>query len=174
MGHRGTDHLVLDRRLTSFPNLLDHFRLHSTGNKVTTSSPSPSRIGLECPKWPPRTMFKVHLGPLQGHVTGTCLLMIIVKSIPHSISERRFAPWLSGQGMMRNRQFSAHHPPRQRRPYPTCTNWCTRPEIQIQNPLFPKTKFLNPDLKSKPRIPTTLKPDPCTRNPRSYALHPIP
>ena len=39
----------------------------------------------------------VHLVPLQGHVTGTCLL-IIVKLITHSVSERGFAPSLCRQG----------------------------------------------------------------------------
>ena len=29
--------------------------------EVTTSSPCPSRIGLECPTRPPRTMFKVNI-----------------------------------------------------------------------------------------------------------------
>ena len=41
----------------------------------------------------------VHLVPLQGHVTGTWLLMIIVRFIPQSVSKRRFAPSLSGQGL---------------------------------------------------------------------------
>ena len=36
----------------------------------------------------------VHLVPFQDHVTGTCLL----KSIPQSVSKRRFPPSLSGQG----------------------------------------------------------------------------
>ena len=36
-------------------------------------------VRLECA--PPRTMFEAHLVPLQGHVTGTCLRMIIVKLI---------------------------------------------------------------------------------------------
>ena len=40
----------------------------------------------------------VHLVPLQGKVTGTCLLMIIVGLIPQSDSQRRFAPSLSGKG----------------------------------------------------------------------------
>ena len=33
-----------------------------------------------------------------GHVTGTCLLMIIVKLIPQSVSKCRFVPSLSGPG----------------------------------------------------------------------------
>jgi hypothetical protein len=38
--------------------------------------------------------------PLQGHVTGPYLLMIIVESIPQSFSRRQFAPSLSGQGLI--------------------------------------------------------------------------
>jgi hypothetical protein len=34
-----------------------------------------------------------------GDVTGTCLRKLIVKIIPHSVSKRRFAPWLSEQGL---------------------------------------------------------------------------
>jgi len=40
----------------------------------------------------------VHLLPLQGHVTGTCLIMTIVNSISQSVSKHRFSSPLSGQG----------------------------------------------------------------------------
>ena len=35
----------------------------------------------------------------KDHVTGTCFLLIIIKVIPQSVSKRRFAPSLSGQGL---------------------------------------------------------------------------
>ena len=38
------------------------------------------------------TRSEAHLFPLQGHMTETCLLMIVVASIPQSFSNRRFAP----------------------------------------------------------------------------------
>ena len=41
----------------------------------------------------------VHLVPLQGHVTGTCLLMMIVILIPQSVSQFQFTPSLSAQGV---------------------------------------------------------------------------
>ena len=49
---------------------------------------------------PPTLTENVHLVDLQGHVTGTCWLMIIIKLIPKSVSKRRFAPSLSGHGSL--------------------------------------------------------------------------
>ena len=44
-----------------------------------------------------------------GHVTTTYLLIIIVKSIPQSVSKRRFTPSLSGQGWGRDRMAAWVH-----------------------------------------------------------------